>query len=957
MSRCIAKFRTGVRAFLCTEMETIIYTKAIETEKCDIILILDDDSTINISFTMNNIKQCSNMIEDMIGDDKDEDYFDKSANPEGIDDCLKAVDECLDLNSGMFRLAMLIHSTSSYKEQISAELREDIMKYLDRNLAYSLKLFDHLRINELVNSLLMYNPRPQRLDFIIYNFNLESHIVIKMFSLGYKLDFDGIIDKVLDTQVLLEAVRHGLVIKKIYNGDYLTNEILELCEMITHLNVDSNSYVTRLGPSAGILEELHCCRSSGIRQAEIDLCINLKRLYADDNPHLTMCHPDKLETLSVKGARYMRFDFICSLPNLKELSISCADDIQMIPRYINKLCLSGYYDFLSPLNCEHIEYLEVDDGELKFTIGSVLNTLIINGYPDKPNIKHCNISSAVNLEVLIDARRGFVNIDYMTKLRHLELKSACIRIDDIPNPEKLEILKVNKFISGSDIVTGEISRPSHRTRSDSDDEGGSIKIRRIDKFTNLHTLHIYDPKYGVELSENLHVEELKCNIFTGYMYGLKRLIVGENIPIILKDWTLEHKASIEYLEGGTSDSLDIREYANLKDHYVIDNCRLSKEPIPDLMLISNITYSKELSEFNEEAINHARMILHEELRDRAGNSPVLYSKAFSNLRTLNLRYSGRNGACCIDCRHLPLLEDLSVNEGIYVMFSNKLERLEKFTVCDISLQGDYDDTSDLNRPDELNCISNALLRELVLTLKIYRGGESGKSEDIIVESKWLKKLTINNNHDRRLRIDRLILNSPYIEELSIEKCREVEIINHANFTSLINYSADILLNLEESRNTLRTITLPRGGVLDIPRFSKNLYPFLIGGRVVRSELMIWSGAFGRDGNMYSILDNRDRAATAGRYHESSDDSDRESRHRAALMERRNHNRRNMMDQDDTDDNAQPRLDNSAEIRRRPYAGSAMMPRRYTRRDPNAPNISAGYMRREELDNSDSGDAV
>ena len=339
------------------------------------------------------------------------------------------------------------------------------------------------------------------MEFVIYNFHLDQWKIIELFALGYKLSFDGIIDKVCDPETFVEALKRGLRVTKIVNGMYLTDDILELCTHLTHLNLNENPYATRLGPSASILEELYCCGSSGIGQDQIDLCINLKCLHIDDNPNVVMCHSENLITLSIVGNCKMSWDFVNTLVNLRDLRVSLRKEINALPKWITKLHLVGLYKSHNVLNGEHLKWLEVDDSGARIVLGPELKTLKIFAIEGcSGHVKLLNLPSTINIETLI-LKYGFIDTSHMINLKHLEMRD--VNFDDIPVPGILETLKVYK-IAGESITNitkeelreyeyGELSDDSSDDNSNSDTEHVSdkrVKICDFKRFVNLRTLHV-----------------------------------------------------------------------------------------------------------------------------------------------------------------------------------------------------------------------------------------------------------------------------------------------------------------------------------------------------------------------------------------------------------------------------------------------------------------------------------
>ena len=137
MSRCIVKFGASTRPFRCSEIDAIRLGATIGSK--DVILIDSDGTINNITFTLEDIKRCSDMVREFNEDSAEGTaYFEDTANPLTIDDCIEKAEGYTELNSGMLRLAILIHSTSAYASWIDAELRKSIIDYLDFNLITSL---------------------------------------------------------------------------------------------------------------------------------------------------------------------------------------------------------------------------------------------------------------------------------------------------------------------------------------------------------------------------------------------------------------------------------------------------------------------------------------------------------------------------------------------------------------------------------------------------------------------------------------------------------------------------------------------------------------------------------------------------------------------------------------------------------------------------------------------------
>ena len=844
MSRCVVKFGAHARSFLCSEVEADHFAGLITSEGCDIILVLKDDSKVSITFAVEDMKRCSDTFRELTDkSDSDGDYFSDEQNPKTIDDCVSDVTKHKALNSCIFRLGLLIHSTSTYGAQLSSELRKEIIDYLDRDLLVSLMVFDFLRAVELVNLLLVYNPRQYLSNYIIHSFNLESHMVVKLFSLGYRLNFDVLVDKVQDTETFLKAVEYGMPVVKISVGDYVTNDILEFCDMLKYLNVDSNSYVTRLGPSAPMLEELHCCRSSGIRQDQIDLCTNLKYLYIDDNSSVIMCHPG-VEVLSIRGARNMEYNFICSLANLRELSITFSADIITIPRSVTKLHLYGYCGCKHSVDCKYVEYLEIEDNRMHVDVGVSLKSLVINSAKGNIAENVHGILDAVNIETLIIGYGYLIDFTHFTELRHLE--TSVVQIDLIANPEKLEILKVDMFTDGTNLDPRQLRNLIHTldTRRYHYARYNPVMHCNINVFTNLRILHIKWPDCSVGLSEDFHLEELACDSFTGQMRGLKRLIIlGSYYPSDFELWTDENKASIEYLEVGEEED-DMSGCPNLKEYRSRQFESSNIMPIPGAMLTMDVlSYRSDiihhLQAGNEEEATLE--FIYEDYARQTKRPFILYSDIFANLKILDLERAifGYEDGIRIDCKQLPLLEELRVSRSIRIMYLDTLKRLERLVTYDISLF-DYGCLVESDDYDNA-CISNPLLKYLNIEISAFGLVRHNMGRKIItIESKWLKHLIIRGaENDGECYVDELIINTPHIEELTLRGCRTVKVGGGAGFTSLIVYDANILIDLQRSKNTLQTIVLPSGDKINTDHLDNILFPFLKRGSITRDDTMEW----------------------------------------------------------------------------------------------------------------------
>ena len=329
----------------------------------------------------------------------------------------------------------------------------------------------------------------------------------------------------------------------------------------------------------------------------------------------------------------------------------------------------------------------------------------------------------------------------------------------------------------------------------------------------------------------------------GCLTGIKRLIIRGH-PGFLSKWKKEELANIEYLELDNLDHrINLKYYTNLKKCYIKDEY---DDSLPgDKEQETIVTESIRPSSYGLRTLEsvHERLKMYIDTESYAIRS--VYSPSFLNLKVLNLNVDSRerhnDPVFKIDCRNLPVLEELHTNKGAVIRNLSASKRLEQLFTSDTAM---YDSDSDSGSDDQdidkkapnkrqkhRYVISNPMLQRLELVRKRCYGVGS-----LTVESKWLKVLIITIKEKASKAIDTLILHSPYVEELDFRLFKKVEIVGYDNFTYLKRYTADILLNLEESRDTLQSIRLPQDDGPDTSHLNRERYPRLItkGATLVRT---------------------------------------------------------------------------------------------------------------------------
>ena len=809
MSGCIVNFGGTVKIFRCSELESERLSKLMNTELDAIIKYYDVD--IEVRFDLEDIKKCSKMVRDL---NSDADHPVSGASPKSMSDALLELEDS-GLKSGIFSLFLLIHSTSRYKDKLSKELRERIMEYLILNCDVSLELADYLNIEEIINHLLLHNVQPCQMNRIIHNHTLNCWQTVECMSRGVLIKFDGIIDRIQDIAVFEKALDFGMQITEIYDGSYLTNDLLLKCTDLKVLNLDSNPYVTGLGECVNTLEELHCCKSSGIRQRCIDRCSNLKHLHINDNPYITRCNYQAIVTLSIRGTCGLPKAALLKCSNLRELYIDFDRDMSWLPRWVTKLHV--YNSFRSDFDSNNIpdytqlEYLEVEDLTIFGLVGPNLKTFICTHLPDGKvdyNVASDIMSQAVNIEKLVAPFGGLFRIELMPKLKHLEMLS--INPDLIVNPEKLEILKCS-FYDGT-TEHGLLNR-DRVVYIDNDLRDGhdipphrSVQVYSFDKFTRLHTVHL-EGNICVKLSEDSSIRDLKCRTVTGSIHGLKRLST-DIYGFPSGHWMPEQKTSIEYLY--TRERLkDISDYSRIKEYeYKIDDTR-SDVALASMNGFVISKYSKYAPPPNpydifDNSLEHLILLLNLTKLSRQ----YVRSDIFSNIRTLSV---SSTTDYYLYCGHFPMLEDLTVDGSTGLCCLEEMTKLKSLNIhmkhIERRLEYSNPHLKGVGVPEVVDghdiCITNPLLQ----SVKICSIGKCS-AKKLSIESLWLKSLEICKDTGRTDGLESLAISSR-LENLTTYNCHRIEIIGNDRFESLITYTGDILIDFEGSLRTLKKINIPK----------------------------------------------------------------------------------------------------------------------------------------------------
>ena len=679
MSRCIIRFGGIIRAFRCDELEIVDLTDIVVAKGLDAV-ICDNDEITDVKFDMEDIERCSRMAEVCAGDDDSV----TGKGPKSIEECVSSLDGYGDLHLGTVKLFLLVHSTSRYRDILGDELRKVLMEYLVLNFSISVKIADYLGIEEIVNYLLTHDLKLRETDRI-YNHTLSCRQIVECMSYGYRLKFNGIIDRIHDVATFELALDFGMQVTEIHNGTYLTNELVAKCVNLKVLNLDSNPYVTELGECRDILEELHCCGSSGIRQECIDRCSMLKRLYIDDNPHISHCDYVGMKTLSIRGACGMSKYVLTGYPELRELHVDFDRDMSWLPGWVTKLCIYSCpnMEFRERTMSDYrqLKHLEIEDCRMIGVVGPNLKTFICldemrilsDHMPNYDSI----MLRAVNLETLIVPHLKVI-VAKMLKLKHLELQR--VNQDEIVNPDVLEILKAN-CIGKSTLIPPRFSRnntnDNSRGNNPEDDDDyyidTDVGLHSFDAFTRLHTLH--SPSIRVKLYEGSPIRELVCSDIIGSMSGLERLTI--NSPYTpLRNWSLKQIESVEYLRTSNC-LLDVRHYPGLKEYeYNHDTEYSCVGDVRDLRILNCRKFTRSLNPHDifDNSYENLKLLLKRVRMSAQLERPDI----FSNIMTLRLSSSSYYELYC-GC--LPMLENLTV-EGDIVLFG-----LEKMTNL-ISLEVD-----------------------------------------------------------------------------------------------------------------------------------------------------------------------------------------------------------------------------------------------------------------------------
>ena len=804
----------------------------------DIIIIQGEKETI-VKFTTDDIKRCSAMVREL-NSTTDSEYSFEGGSPKTIGDCIAAINCDPDSTLGVLRLILLVHSKSQYRYMLDDKLVESIMEYLMHSWDITLRIADYLRINEITNYILMHHDAQEfEMDFIVYNHTLDRRQIVDCMSRGLLVEFDGVIDKIWDIAAFERALDLGMRVIKIEDGSHLTNEFLAKCVHLEVLNVDSNSYVTELGECAKSLIELHCCNSSGIQQDQIDLCVNLKCLFADNNPYIIECNVDKIETLSIRGTCGIMNDFLERCPKLQELYVDVKHTVTGLPRRITKLHIleedwfGKTKDNFSPDN-RNLEYLEVRHDWMIDKVGPKLKTLICHDSSVSAVESRLGsiIVDAINLETLI-APNEYVRVNMMPNLKHLELK--CVMLSDIANPSILEVLKAEEFIGSPDSKKIEYTFHNYDSDGDSDDDtylvDQNMYMYYLNAFTKLHTLHVgnrlhlqpwgsIERNVIVKVSEGCPLRDIGCHKLVGSMSRLERLVAVYHPT---ERWSVKQKSSIEYLETQHLPKHFERDYSGIKEFKFIGREYFRFHSIlRDVMHEGKYELIRHINPHRafDDSFKNLMILLNMTLYSHA-----LHPEIFSNIRVLKVR---PREYFELHCKHLPMLTDLSIEEGgrqAVVLGLEKLTKLENIRIdleCLIrrveGYRPSYEDAEEsraIELPHGIR-IFNPLLK----SMEIESIGTENLNE-LVIDSIWLKNLTIRRRPDAGTTIIRLLtLSTPYLERLSIERCAKIKIIDHDQFKSLVRYKGDILIDFEGSVRTLQQIMLPRGREVDVSHLDR-----------------------------------------------------------------------------------------------------------------------------------------
>ena len=840
MSKCIVKFGSTVRAFRCSELETISLAEELTNARSDVIIIRNNEH-IHVTFSAGNVKRCFPMAKELShddsaasGDSKKSDYFSEEDSPNSTDDCTADLGGLRDLKSGISRIFLLVHPMSDHKAMLSNELYKVFMDYLMQNWHVSIQLADFLKIVEITTYLLTHDLQDRETDIFVANYDLTTRQIVQCMAHGYKLTFNGIIDQIWDIDLFKRALGFGMRVTEINKGTYLTNDILSMCKGLEALNVDNNPYVTDLSPCFGTLKRLHCSGSSGIRQDQVNRCYFLKQLFANDNPHMVDCHSNGITVLDIRGKCGIDKSDLPMYVKLEELYVDFDDNIESwLPRNVTRLHLfSDTMNENSPkknkYNYEQLEYLEINHTQLLGKVGPNLKTLICSDcirIPDNDVFYH-DVARAREIVELIMPNYT-PKIYGLLKLKRLEVYR--FDVDHVSDPRTLEVLKSNKIFGPRAEVRGKNDIPATDTDIDTinfsdtfDGRGNSDPVYSFDKFTRLRILHIDRERFTVKLSPGSPIRDLKCARIVGHMSGLELLVIsGDDIP--LKSWTIEEKASIRYLET-KFDYLDLKDYLNIKAHKTIYRVPQYTDNNNNITIIE---YDKCVPPLNPHDVYNNSVATLPALFDAIRLSgQFVCPEIFANIRTLELKASNDY---ILHCGYFSELQNLSVNAEVKLFALEKMMKLENLKMDLVSPTDDmYDYRHHLYIPKtgavedgycDIMHISNPLLQ----TVKIRNFHDKHKDK-LIIDSMWLKSLDVSDVDLTRQRVQRMpglvVISSLHVTHLRIVGCNNVEIVG-SSFLSLVEYCGDIPINFQGSEKTLKKITVPKSGKYDIHRWLDN----------------------------------------------------------------------------------------------------------------------------------------
>jgi len=290
---------------------------------------------------------------------------------------------------------------------VAANTNIDI--YIDMFNKLQTKSWTDAFINECVAT-------DKRYDICTLRLAKESHsldnlTIVKAYSLGIKIEFDGVLDFDFNDKLkstFADAIKNGISINKIFaKNEYLDDAMIKNLQNISHLDCTNNSTITSCNHLGNALKILVANGNSGIGDAGIASCKGIVELRCNRNTKITTCaqFARTLRKLHIRGYRTPN-----SIPSDKQILIKCGitDD--------------------SIKTCKYIEYLDCMGNNEITTCAPFANTLkvlVCNDVMTDEGVKLCDSIEKLHCRLYSSGKLLTTCDPFAVSLRTLDIDFGC----------------------------------------------------------------------------------------------------------------------------------------------------------------------------------------------------------------------------------------------------------------------------------------------------------------------------------------------------------------------------------------------------------------------------------------------------------------------------------------------------------------------------------------------------